>query len=235
MVVFPPISRYLPVMIFIGKEKQTHFTLQSTKRPVPLRAGSSGNPESKIEARDQKTRPQAKDDRPSDSRRGDPLAKPPGTADLTLRKAFRPRPALLPLRRLDRPGFGISGKPHRMDSDSQGSNSRTARPATSTPHPFARRRTPPAGTVAARSDGCTTVPRSGTRSANRSAIPFGNDPGHPLQMGLLQRAQRPVAEPVPDDAARTSARLRHPPRTLPHRPPRPFPPLPCAARPAGRG
>ena len=32
MVVFPPISRYLPVMIFIGKEKQTHFTLQSTKR-----------------------------------------------------------------------------------------------------------------------------------------------------------------------------------------------------------
>lgn len=28
----PPISRYLPVMIFIGKEKQTHFTLQSTKR-----------------------------------------------------------------------------------------------------------------------------------------------------------------------------------------------------------
>lgn len=31
-----------------------------------------------------------------------------------------------------------------MDSDSQGSNSRTARPATSTPHPFARRRTPPA-------------------------------------------------------------------------------------------
>ena len=88
-------------------------------RPVPLRAGSSGNPESKIEARDQKTRPQAKDDRPSDSRRGDPLAKPPGTADLTLRKAFRPRPALLPLRRLDRPGFGISGKPHRMDSDSR--------------------------------------------------------------------------------------------------------------------
>ena len=86
-----------------------------------------------------------------------------------------------------------------------------------------------------RSGGCTTVPRSGTRSANRSAIPFGNDPGHPLQMGLLQRAQRPVAEPVPDDAARTSAGFRHPPRTLPHRPPRPFAPLPCAARPAGRG
>ena len=93
--------------------------------------------------------PAGKDDRPSDSRRGDPLAKPPGTADLTLRKAFRPRPALLPLRRLDRPGFGISGKPYRMDSDSQGSNSRTARPATSTSHPFARRRTPPARTVAA--------------------------------------------------------------------------------------
>ena len=103
------------------------------------------------------------------------------------------------------------------------------------PRPFARRRTPPTGTVAARSGGCTTVPRSGTRSANRSAIPFGNDPGHPLQMGLLQRAQRPVAEPVPDDAARTSAGFRHPPRTLPHRPPRPFAPLPCAARPAGRG
>ena len=61
--------------------------------------------------------------RPSDSRRGDPLAKPTGTAHFALRTAVRPRPALLPLRRLDRPGLGISGKPHRMDSDGPGSNS----------------------------------------------------------------------------------------------------------------
>lgn len=195
-------------------------------RPVPLRAGSSGNPESKIEARDQKTRPQAKDDRPSDSRRGDPLAKPP---ERRISLCVRPSGPV----RLSYP-YGVSTARALEFLESRIEWIQTARDriaerlAQQPPRPtLSPKRTPPAGTVAARSDGCTTVPRSGTRSANRSAIPFGNDPGHPLQMGLLQRAQRPVAEPVPDDAARTSARLRHPPRTLPHRPPRPFPPLPC--------
>ena len=55
-----------------------------------------------------------------------------------------------------------------------------------------------------------------------------------VSLGKLFGPEQHLAEPVPDAPARTSARLHHSARTLPHPAPQPLAEIPCIAGFAGR-